>query len=521
VVSAGVRTVGWLTFLNVVGAALGVIYTVAVAYFFGTGRPAEVFLAAVSMHASLVSLTQTGQVSEVLLPTYLALRQQVGRDLAYRAYTALMNRLLGVLVLIAGFAWLLAPQLTALRVPGFSDRDIIVATGMFRWILPLVLLQVAAELLKTLGNAERLFGAPETVSVVARALSVGALALLANTFGTWALVVALWCAGVTEILGILWLLRRCNYRFRLTLSVPEEAGHIRVFGRLASTLPYVSVTQVFAFVLDAVLSQLPQGSFAVFRYATTIWSRTQGVFLRPIGIPFFTDFSESVARGRSFGASLAETALARVLAVSAIVSAGIIAGAPRALLGLWGSDRFPPEQVLKMVWLLGGLFMLLPLAGAAMMLRKVAVSLLRVREIYLALTAIQIFSAMLAWTLVPSLGLLGAFLTSAANLFGSCVASIIVLAYTEGAPRLRYPIGAAWRWLLAVIAGVTLGATLNHFLGDNGVHLVSVRVDDVINGMLIATGSILTTFGVSLLLGVHESTRLVRIIGSRIRAPRV
>ncbi len=81
-----------------------------------------------------------------------------------------------------------------------------------------------------------------------------------------------------------------------------------MFGKLGATLPYVALTQVFAFVFDAALSHLPQGSFAVFRYATMIWSRTQRIFLRPLSIPLLTNFSDSAARNLPATVTLIESA---------------------------------------------------------------------------------------------------------------------------------------------------------------------------------------------------------------------
>ena len=47
------RTFGSLAVLNVLGAAVSVVNTVLIAYFFGTGRAVEVYLAAIGLHASV------------------------------------------------------------------------------------------------------------------------------------------------------------------------------------------------------------------------------------------------------------------------------------------------------------------------------------------------------------------------------------------------------------------------------------------------------------------------------------
>jgi putative peptidoglycan lipid II flippase len=508
----GMRTFGSLAVLNVLSALVAVASTILIAYFFGTGRPVEVYLAAIGLYASVSSLAQTGQVSEVLLPSYHTVRESRGRVEAYQAYTALVNRFLLVLAAAGVILWFLAPQVARLRVPGFGAADIALAAEMFRWVLPLVVIHVAAELLKTLANAERLFGAPETVSLLARLLALAALALFARPLGAWALVVSLWCSATVEIIAILWLLRRCEYRYRPSLELPDSARGVGLFGKLGTTLPYVAMTQVFAFALDAALSHLPQGSFALFRYATMIWSRTEGIFLRPLSIPFFTSFSESAARNSPATVALIETALARVLAVTAIVTMAVLAGAERVLSGLWGGENFPPEQLETLVWLLAGLYVLLPVSGTAAILRKAAVSVHRVRQTYLALAAVQVISTLLVYALVVPFGLAGALAVNAMTRVGFCVAPLFALRAAGCAFRFRYPFRLAWRWAVAVVAGLVVAAPIQQILPNGGTSITG-RLFEIAGGGALAASGVMVAFGVSWMLSVPESRSLV----SRIR----
>jgi putative peptidoglycan lipid II flippase len=505
---AGIRTIGRLTVINAVNTLLALLNTVIVAYYFGTGRPVEVYLAAAGLYVSLMSLAQTGQVSEILLPTYHQLRERLGAEVAYGAYTALVNRLLVALGFLCAGAWLLSPILAAWRVPGFELAEIAMVSEMFRWILPLVLLQLAAELFKTLANAERLFGRPEIISGAARMVSLASLMLLAGRVGPWALVAALWCAVLVEICGNLWLLRTRGYRYALRLGLPASASDVRLFGKLAGTLPYVLLTQVYLFVLDAGLSRLAQGSFAVFRYASMIWSRSQGVFLRPVSSTFFTEFSESNARETGRGQGLTDQALARVLAVSALVATAVLAGAGPVLGSLWEGERFPAEQIRSLVFLLGGFYVLLPVMGTAVILRKVAVSLGRVSEVYLGLAVVQVLSAVLAWQIVPLAGLLGALLVTSFNLIGFCVVPLLVLKMADRTLELHYPFGRAWRWLVSAAAGVVAAWAVQRGIPEGTAGLTGRILDFAVGGALAAIG-LAVAFGVSWGLGVPESRLLV------------
>lgn len=509
---AGIRTLGRLTVLNAVNTLLALLNTVIVAYYFGTGRPVEVYLAAAGLYASLMSLAQTGQVSEILLPTYHQVRERLGAEVAFTTYTVLVNRLLLVLGLLCAGCWIFAPILALWRVPGFESSEVATVSEMFRWILPLVLLQLAAELFKTLANAESLFGGPEILTSAARVASLIALVLLASRMGPWALVAGLWCSVMVEILGSLWLLRRRSYRYALQLRLPDSAGDIRLFARLGGTLPYVLLTQVYLFLLDAGLSRLAQGSFAVFRYASMIWSRSQGVFLRPISITFFTEFSESNARASHRLQGLMDQALARVLAISALVAVAVLSGAAPVFRSLWQGERFPAEQIHDLVWLLGCFYVLLPVMGTAVILRKVGVSLGRVSEIYLGLAAVQVLSAGLAWTIVPVVGVAGALLVTSINLIGFCVVPWFVLKLSGANLELRYPYGRAWRWLVAASVGVAIAWTMQQAIPGIEPGL-SGRILEFASGGVLAVIGLLVAFCISLALAVPES----RWIAARVR----
>jgi peptidoglycan biosynthesis protein MviN/MurJ (putative lipid II flippase) len=496
--------------LNALNAGLGLLSTVLIAFFYGTGREAEIYFAAIGLHASLTSLTQTGQVAEVLLPSYHALRESRGSVSAFRAYLAMTNKFLAVLASLCLLGWLIAPVLTRLRVPGFDVADIELATVIFQWIVPLVVLQVATALLKTLANAERLFGTPELVGAIARVLSLAVLLVFAGRLGVWALVLALWCAGVGELLGITWLLARRGFVYRPTIRLPADTEDVRLFSKLFATLPYVGFTQLYVFALDAGLSQLSQGSFAVFKYATTIWSRTQGVFLQPVNVTFFTRFSEMAARGMAGSAAIVEETIGRALAISALVMTAVLAGGGPVLTALWSGERFPPERISALVWLLAGLYVLLPVSAAATIMRKVAVTLRKVREMYLALAAVQVFSAVVAWQIVSAMGLVGALIASALNVVGFCLAPLLVLRFSGAEISLRLPVARLWRWTVAVVGGVTVALLTARLLRDVGNGSDWHRFVEMSLGLAMAALGCGTAMVMSWALRVPETRQLVK-----------
>lgn len=245
----------------------------------------------------------------------------------------------------------------------------------------------------------------------------------------------------------------------------------------------------------------------MFRYASLIWSRSQGVFLRPVSLTFFTEFSESNARKTGHGRGLTDQALARVLAISALVATAVLAGAGPVLGSLWEGERFPAEQIRSLVWLLGGFYVLLPVLGAAVILRKVAVSLGLVSEVYLGLAVVQVLSAVLAWQIVPLAGLPGALLVTSFNLVGFCAVPLLILKKADQTLELRYPFGRAWRWLISAAAGVMAAWAIQSGFPEGTAELAGRILDFAAGGALAAIG-LAVAFGVSWGLGVPESRLL-------------
>ena len=378
---------------------------------------------------------------------------------------------------------------------------------------------MGVDLLKTLGNAKRCFGAPETVAIASRILSLALLLLLAQNIGAWALVVGLWGATLLELIGIMWILHRKKYRYSLIMVPPEGTQRIGLFRKLMSTLPYVGATQIYVFVLDAMVSHLAQGHFAIFRYAMAIWSRTAGIFLRPLSVPFFTAVSETIARSSQASAPITESALARVIAVMAVVTAAVLAGAEPVLTALWGSDKLPQEQIRILVWMLAGLYALLPIWGTTSILRKLAVSLHLVRQTYLALAVLQLVSASVAWILVPRIGLVGVVAVTAVNTIGSYAAQMGVLKASGNAVDFRYPFGRLWRWLAAAF-GAALGLAFSHWLNRAGEVFSSSRIGIATLGCLAVGVAVSATVVCSLLLKVPESHQMLDKLRDAVRTRR-
>ena len=498
-------SIGVMSLLNCLGAIVGVGQSIAIAYFFGATRQVEIFFAAVAIETSVVRLTQTGQLTEIFLPQYHRLKHDDGAQHAHACFAVMINILLIAGALLACVLYLTAPYLVALRVPGFTDADILTTTSLFRALLPLLLIHVLAAMLRTLANAEKWFGAPEAISIAGRLLGVCLLVACAASWGTWALVAALYLSNGITLVAMAVIALRLGYRHHFRL---REAGFrpLPLLRQLSTTFVYVIATQAYAFAFDAGLSQLPQGVFAVFKYVQQqLVGKTMVLILRPVNIVFYTHVAELLAQGSREVKALTRRALdlsfaGWVLAVSAFTAAGT-----PLLHGLWWGESFDEDGIQLAVQLALLLYVLLIATATGQVYRRLAMSLGYVRGYYIAASGVQIVSGLLSLFFLPHYGTAGAFAVVAINMIAlACVPLILVILSRIDLATFFSPMEVA-RWILAAAIGTSLAVALGRI--ESIEALATGRAGQLSVAVMLAAASVLGTLTFACWFGVVEVRR--------------
>ena len=494
------RSIGVLTILNLIGAVIGVVNSVVVAYFFGTSRLVEIFFASSALQACVTRLAQTGQIAEIFLPIYHRVKHTQGVEKAHRAFSIILNWMMIVAAVLAVAMFFLSSLLMRLRVPGFSESDLALGAQMFRVLILVACSRIVIALFRTLAEAERWFGMAEAVGVLSRLLIVGAIVALASSIGVWSLVIAMCLGNLFMLVGLVTLVVRRGFRYHFCLR-DEGFRAWSVFRKTFATMGYVGATQVYLFALDAGLSTLPQGVFAAFRYAQTLYDKTSSVLLRPISVVFFTHFSEAVARGATALRELARSALAGSLAVSSLIIVAMWVAAKPLLGGLWGLERFGVEQMNLAAFLVMLLYMLcLPMA-LGQLARKTGVSLGLVTSQYFLASLVQLLSGLMVWLLMWQFAVTGAIVgvMAAATLLN--LSYLVPLMLWKREFLLFYDLRLLVRWAIAGAVAVAVGRIL---AGITGSHLVTSRWGMLAVGVALATVSAMVAMGVAWALRVYE-----------------
>ena len=492
--------------LNVASVVFALGKSLVLANFFGTSRLVEVYFAATTLLMIVTKLTQSGSLAGIFLPVYVQIKNRDGDRSAHKAFSVVLNWTLIAATALCVLLWWAAPVLVALLVPGFEASDQALTLRMFRWLIPLVGIMVVYSFLQMQANAERRFGQPEAVNLGERVISIVVLLLLMQTLGGWALIVALWAGNVASFIGYAAVSRGTGYRHHFILRLEGFSVWSALFDKFLHTVGYVGAAQLSNFVITAGLSTLPQGTFAVYKYVSELYLKTNSALLRPVSVIFYTQISEALAKGWSNVKEIAHVGLARLLTIWAVVFVAMTTAGRPALGGLWGSDRFGAEDLDLAAKLLIVLFSLTVVEVVQWILHRVNLASGSAKAQYNANTIAQLVTALSAWVLIPAFGIVGAIVVFTIERVATTLGGWIIL-WTKQRLVLFYPPGILWRWALCMAGGLAIGYLMAAVAGD--VVIIQGRIGELVRAIWIAGGAVGATLAAAWLLGVHE----VRVSG--------
>ena len=318
---------------------VGILQAFVVGWLYGTSIGIEIYFAAITFYQAMLNLLQTGQIAEVFTPMYHRLKQSHGDAAAQRLFSMLVNWMVTIAILLAALAFTLASMIVPILVPGFSDQNTHSCIQMFCWVVPLAFVQVCLSLITCFLAAEKRFVGPEITRLVSMTLGLITIVIASRWLGAWAMVAGLWVTNIVSVMCLIGLARRAGYQHRFRFSDPEVKIS-PLFRSLPSIFSYVFVTQLYSIALTSGLSTLPQGSLAVFSYARRIFSRINGLLVRPISVVFFNHYSADLIDRPEKTRVLIRKSLRLALLAVTFACAIVTASGYPGLKMLWLSEQF-------------------------------------------------------------------------------------------------------------------------------------------------------------------------------------
>jgi len=515
------RAISRLTFLNACSAVVSVLTSVVMAWLFGTSTPAQVYLAAATCLAIAQRLFMVGQFSDVFLPQYVKLRETEGGVKADRCFSALFNHVMLMLVGIGALIALFASGFARLIAPGFSAADQVQVGSLLRGMVPAMILLVANGHLQIVGNARGWYGRFEAYGLAGNFLGLLSFIVTAKWFGVWSLVLSQIVMQLTTLLGSIYYLHRQGYRHAWITHEPGFSVW-QVSANVGLTAVYVLATQWYAIVFTAAITYLPGGVLAVYKYAENLYTRVGSLFMRPVGIVFFTDAAQLTQRAPTQLRERISHALYHY-ALMYLGVIGVLFPALRNLLGgLWGGPRYGAAEIHLTTIYAWCLFGFLIVDGVGITYRRLNIAMGDLRMQYYILTLVQIGSALLCPLIVRGLGVNGAPVVLGLNIIFFLLAGLGLL-------LLRRPVYFAWfpkyTWKLAVTgAGPLLAAwLLPHFvpwLNYSGNYSITGKVLELLKAAMMAGLGLAMLAGMATWLKVKEADAVWRWMREQLHALR-
>ncbi len=393
------RTLGSLTVLKLVGAFLGIFYSILQVKYFGTDRVIETFFAAQSLVYLVTSLTQSGQLAEVFLPVYLELKEKYGLTVASLSFSSIINRIICFVSIILVLMFLIAPFLMKLFIPGFEFSDQLFASNIFRAFLPLVLLQILSSFINTVLNAERIYGRVEIAGIISYVVSIVLLVLFYEAWSIWTLVFALYAGKLIDLSIGVYYLKRQQIRYSLNWNV-DKFDSRELFRTLFSTFRYTGSTQVLNWAYTASLSFLPQGIFAIFKYVNILFSKSGSIIIDPIKTLLFTEFSANRESNQDKINILLQRSISIAVLVGILVFSIALFAGYEGMSFIWGGEKFDIDKLNKAYPILITFFSLYIFQIAYGISRKYTVSIGRAKELYNWQALTQFISAFVVYILI-------------------------------------------------------------------------------------------------------------------------
>lgn len=251
----------------------GFLRDVAFAFFFGTGVAADAYAAALRIPNILRNLLGEGTLSASFIPVYSGMLAREDREGSRRLAGTVLGLLVVLAAALAGLGVLLAPWITEIIVPGWTDQATRLTVRLVRILFPMAGFMILAAWCLGVLNSHRRFFLPFAAPVVWNLAQIAGL-LLAWRMEWEPLIVALaWstlAGGALQFLIQLPSARRLVGRIRLRLDVRWEAAR-RVVSNFGPVAVGAGVFQISSFFDVFLASFLVHGAVAALFYGQRLY----------------------------------------------------------------------------------------------------------------------------------------------------------------------------------------------------------------------------------------------------------
>jgi len=281
----------------------------------------------------------------------------------------------------------------------------------------------------------------------------------------------------------------------------------RVVGRVGLTAIYVLATQFYVVAFNASLTFLPPGTLAVYKYAENLYSRVGTLFMRPVGVVFFTDAALLAHRNPSQLRERMSNALYHYALMYLGVLVVLFPALPNVLGVLWGSPRYHLAEIQLTTVFAWFFFGMLIVEGGGLLYRRLNVIMGDMRLHYALMTVVQAAMAVVAPMMVRHWGVLGAALVLIVNITCLALAGFLIILWRRPQYLAFFP-AATWKLAATALPALGVAWLMRHawpILNYQGDYSLMGKFGELACAALFAGTGLITAAAVAWILGVEEA----------------
>ncbi len=273
---------------------VAVFKEMAVAGVYGRSDSIDAFFAAALIPSLLVNLVSES-MNQALVPTFVRVREQEGRERAGQLLSNAMLWMCTLLALAIGVMALAAHGLFPVIASHFPPAKLALSIRLFYGLLPVVVFTGVATLATGVLNTFGRFVLPALAPMVNSFAIVAGALLLGGRFGIWAMVYATVAGSALHAALVGGMMRTHGYGIRLRWYGMDAAT--REVGRQYGPVLLSGIVASGGLVVDqAMAAMLPAGSVSALVYATRFVSVILTLLAGSVSSALTPYFSTMIAR---------------------------------------------------------------------------------------------------------------------------------------------------------------------------------------------------------------------------------
>ncbi len=275
--------------LSLFAKLIAFVKSIIQASYYGTNIETDAFNVANGFVSNILYMITTA-IAVALVPIYI--QRKINNDKNNFA-TKTITGLTVVSIIITGILIIIAPYISIVIAPSYSENELIMTTQYLRVLVLGFTFALITQLYSNLLNAEKAYAFSTFCSIINSLVLIAFILLFASAWGIWALVIS-----VPVSYAIQWLILYLKGRKYAKLSFKYGVWDDQVKFLVIQAVPILlgqATVEINQVVDRALLTSIGAGALTAVSYAAILYQFATTLISLPISTVMFTELSEAGA----------------------------------------------------------------------------------------------------------------------------------------------------------------------------------------------------------------------------------